>query len=499
MKKGTLIAVGVFAVLLTVALATQDRGNVNVGVPKLELPSIDKSKVSSIEVSGAASALLKKEGGAWQVVDPARPGAAHPADEGQIQSLLQNLADLRATDFVTEKAERLAELDIDAAKGLEVKVQSEGGQGVELVFGKASKSGGAYLRSPRGNQVFVTPSTFPWMLRRAAKEWRKRAFFPATFADLTRVTVTHADGQVLPLELGTDAGWALAASAQLPAAYRFDPDAARQVAATLGSVSAADFLEDPLSDEALGFAGPHTTVKAELKDGKALTLHLGREPALTEADGGAKPSTGMVAARLEGDAQVYLLPAHQAAALRKKVGDLRLTTLLAFDDAKATRVEVLAAGKKTVVAKEAGVWKVVEPKALPAGYEFDPGQVAAQLGALKTFRAARVEEVAAGAQTGLAKPDTYVQVTLDGAPAQTLAFGAVAPNADGQAQVFVKGSIDALTYSVPLPQRARWETGLELFKKPPPAPDFGQGQMRGIENLPPDIRRQIEEQMRQRR
>ncbi|HEX4802126.1 MAG TPA: hypothetical protein VFV14_01365, partial [Myxococcaceae bacterium] len=72
MKKGTLIVIGVFVVLLVIVLATRER-QVSVGVRKLELPAIDKEKVVAIEIGGPKAASLKKEGAGWTVTDPAKP------------------------------------------------------------------------------------------------------------------------------------------------------------------------------------------------------------------------------------------------------------------------------------------------------------------------------------------------------------------------------------------------------------------------------------------
>ncbi|MHB8875778.1 MAG: DUF4340 domain-containing protein [Myxococcaceae bacterium] len=496
MKKGTLIAVGVFAVLLVLVLATRDRGNVNVGVPKLELPVLDKAKVTQVEVSGAKGATLTHGPTGWMVVDPAKPGGPHPADESQVGNLLDTLKDLKAPDFVSERAEKHAEMEIDAAKGLAVKVTADGGGKLDLVFGKAGKAGGSYLRAAGSNQVFLTQSSLPYMLRREASGWRKRGFFPSTFVELSKVTVNLDDGSALPLEVGADGTWALASGTPTPEGFRFDADAARQVGMTLASLSAMDFA-DALPDEAVGLAGAHATVQAQLRDGKTVTVHLGSEPKAAAGDAGPAPAAGMIAVKVEGDPQLYLVPPHQVDALKKRLGDLRQTTLLSFDPEKATRLLVQAGGKKTVVAKEGGAWKVVEPKALPPGFEFDPGQVNAQLGQLKTLRAAKAVEGVSDAQAGLAKPATVVEISLEGAPAQTLKFGGEAPAGPGGPQVYAKGSIDGLTYAVATAQRERLSTGVELFKKPPPPPDFGQGGgIRGMESLPPEVRRQLEEQFR---
>jgi len=52
MKRGTLIALGAFAVLLVLVLATRE-SQVSVGVRKLELPRLDNEKVTALELTGA--------------------------------------------------------------------------------------------------------------------------------------------------------------------------------------------------------------------------------------------------------------------------------------------------------------------------------------------------------------------------------------------------------------------------------------------------------------
>lgn len=482
MKK-TLIAVGVFAVLLVLVLATREK-QVNVGVPKLELPSMDKAKVVSLEVSGPSSASLKKEGGAWSVADPKKPEKKYPAEESQVGSALDALAGLKARDFVTEKAEKHAELELDEAKGLKVKVGQEDGKSLELVFGKGAKSGGVYLRRPGSNAVFVTPSGFPWQVKKDASGWRKRQVVSAKAEEMEKLQVSLEDGSSLALK--QEAG-AWSPGSALPAGFRFDPEAARRIAQQLASLSAQDFVEEGKKDEELGLAGPHATVEAGLKDGKGLKLHLGK----------AKEPNGPVPARLEGDSQAYLLPSWSAQALLKRLDDLRDLSLFSFEVSKANRVVINAGGKRTVAAKEGGAWKVLEPKTLPTGFEFEPAQVDVQLGMIRGVRGLRVVSGVKDAKAGLAKPAASVEVSLEGGGTQSLRLGSELTGPSGGKEIYAKGAADGLLYAMDTYLKSRLESGVELFRKPPPPPDFSQ--MRGLEQLPPDVRQKLEAQLRQQR
>jgi hypothetical protein len=478
-----LIAVGVFAALLVVVLATRDHGNVNVGVAKLELPTVDKAKVTSVEISGAMTATLKKEASGWTVADASK--SFHPADDGQVNSLLEGLKDFKAEDFITDKAERLGELEVEGPKALTLKVFAEGTvPALEVVFGKQGKTGGTYLRTPSGKQVFITRSSLVWSARREANTWRKRGFFPSSLDQVSKVNVKLEDGTVLALESGTDGKWSPGATSPTPAGFRFDPNAAQRLVATLASISAMDFL-----DSAPGVPA-QASVEAWLKDGKSVVLQL--YPELAAVSDGGHPAQAGVPVRVEGDPQVYVIATSQAGELKKRLTDLRDTTLLAFDAAKAQKLVIAAGGKKTVVAKDGAGWKLVEPKAMPAGLEFEPSVVLGQLAALQHLRASAVAAGVTDAQAGFAKPTATVEVSVEGAPVQTVKFGGPAPSG----QLYVKGSADALVYAIDAAARSRFETGVELFKKPPPPP-ANMGQMRGLESLPPDVRRQLEAQLRQ--
>lgn len=562
MNKGTLIALGVFGVLLAVVLATRE-SHVNVGVPKLELPAIDKSKVVSLEMTGAANATLKKDGGSWWVIDPKKPDAKHPVEESQVNAALDALAEFRAPDFVTEKAEKHAEYELSDDKGLRVKVSREGAGAVELVFGKSAQTGGVYVREAGENAVFLTRSNLSWTLKKEPNGWRKRAFVNAKLDEMSKLTVRLPDAS-FTAKRGEDGNWSF--DGTLPDGFRFDSNAVQRIAQQLTSLSAQEFVDASVSDDALGLSGPHAVLEAEFKDGNKKVLHLGlaldpqdstaastlqgqfdaldeaagtkdgkltradleklsqdsgrpeavrkaasrlvedastfarfaKDDALSAADLAAVVKTAStVPARLEGDPQVYLIPTYAAQGLRKKLDDLRDLGLLSFDSQKAQKVVVTAGGKKTVAVKEASGWKLVEPKTLPTGFEFDPAQVGVQLDMLRSTRASRYVPGVTDAKAGLTRPSAQVEIFLEGGGKQTLRFGAELQSPSGAKELYVKGSTDDLLYAIDPYLKSRLETGPELFKKPAPPPNFAGGGMRGLESLPPEVRRQLEAQLRQ--
>ncbi|HYO56992.1 DUF4340 domain-containing protein [Archangium sp.] len=477
MKRATLIALGAFAVLLVLVLATRER-QVSVGVRKLELPRLDKEQVTALELTGARSATLRKEGGGWIVVDPGKPDAKYAADENLVTGAIEALGEVKNPDFVTDRAERLTEYELDDTKGLKLKVIHGSGPAVELMLGKAARNGGVYLRKTGSNDVFAHRGRLDWTVRKELKDWRKRQLVTLKVEELSQLVLRSKDGESVTLKAGANPGeWSLAEGTQTPAGFRFSSQVAQQLAQQLASLYAQDFLEgDAAADSATGLADAHDTLEAQLKDGKKVVVHLGRQP-------DTKDGSATVAARVEGDAQVYQLPQYVASQLRKHLVDFRDLSLLRFDPQKVTKLKVQAGGKAVVVVKEGEGWKVAEPRKLPDGFEFEPSQVGMQLAWLQSLRGTRlVEGQVTNGQAGLASPAALVEVTVEGEPVQTLRLGKEAPGAANSGkELYARSTVDALTYAVAEGVRTRLAQGLDLFKRRPPPPGIaGTGHPSGV-------------------
>lgn len=477
MKRSTLIAVALLVALLGVWWTTREK-EVSVGVAKLELPVVDKSKVTELTITGAQNVVLKKSADAWVVVDPKESTKTYVSDRSTIDDTLTALAEFKGGDFVSRKPENLAGYEIEEPKAVRLKVTQEGGATLELVFGKAAKGGGTYVKAPAKPEVFSTPSRLAYLVRRELKEWRKKQFLELKADELSKLKLRHASGEELVLERGAENNsWVLPAGTKLPQGFRFDSAAAAQIPQQVASLFAQDFgqKEDVTSE---------LTATLESKDGKSTILHLGAE------------KDGVVPVRVEGDEQVYKVGAYMAKNVGKKLDDLRDLTLMSFDPAKVNKLKLEVGAKSAVLQKEGGAWKVVAPKTMPAGFDFDAETVMGQIHRLHGLRGARVELSAAAAKVckGKAvKPLATVELSVEGAATQWVRFGEeLKPD-----ELCVTGSADTLTYAIGKHEKTWLESGLELFKRRPPPPDMSQ--MRGMDQLPPEIRAQFEAQMRQRR
>ncbi|MGQ0506688.1 MAG: DUF4340 domain-containing protein [Myxococcaceae bacterium] len=487
MKKATLVVVGVFAALLIAVFATRG-SQVSVGVKKLALPKLDKSKVTQLSVSGPKNAVLKKEGDAWKV-------DGHAAETSQVEAAIDAINELKDAEFLSDRADKQAGYELDDAKGLKLAVEEGGAKKVDVVLGKASQNGGFYLRKAGSDDVFVYRGRLDYTVRKNADEWRKKQILSLKAEDIQRLILKSKSGAETKVAAGDAPNkWTLEAPAA-PANFRFDPSAPQQIAAQLSSLTAQGFLEGAdAADDKTGLGGPHDSVEAELKDGKKVGVHLGAQP-------DASNSAGTVAAKVDGDPQVYQLPQWIGTSLRKQLPELRDTSLFTFDPAKVKAVRLVAGAKKAVLVKDASGWKVQEPKQLPSGFEFDPQQVENQLAMLRGMRAVKVVDTpVSDARGGFGAPIATVIIEQEGAPTETLKLGKAAPMDAGQttANLYARGSADRNAFLVTDYVKNRLTSGIELFKKQPPPSFGGPGGMKGLESLPPDVRRQLEAQLRAR-
>lgn len=527
---GIVAALLLFVVLLFVVIGLRG-GDDKVGVKELKIEKIDKDKVTKIEVTLPAKkkagddagdgkpaaesdetsqkrqVVLEKDGESWKVFDPAHPDRKFAADEAQVKVALDATGDLGMGDLISTKADKLATYEIDDESGHVVKVHTPAGTALDLVFGRPAKGGGSTVRLAGSNEVFIAKGRLGNVMKKELSAWRKKTLFDIKAEDVARVKTTLADGRFFTVEQekpegapadAADAGpvaapkasWALAEPAELPAGFRLDDTQLGRPAATLASLRAQDFA-DGVSDADAGFDAAHTIVEATTRDGKTLKVHVGKED-----------DKKRVFAKVDGAPQVYLLANYNAKQLAKSLDDLRDLTLLT---AKVEDVEKVAftGSTRVVVERDGDAWKLVEPKTAPAGFEVD--QILPQVNAVLRTRAARVAVDAP--RDAVAKAGPVIELSLKGGKKQALRFGAPLPvdattaaatETKEPREYFVKGGADDLVYVMPAFARNRYDKPAELFKKPalPTGPVGGPGQIPGMDKLPPDVRKKLEESLK---
>jgi hypothetical protein len=201
----------------------------------------------------------------------------------------------------------------------------------------------------------------------------------------------------------------------------------------------------------------------------------------------------VVPVRIEGDAQVYLVLKGSAEPLTQGAASLQDLSLFSFEPAHVKSMSILSGTKALVtVAKDGASWKVIEPKHWTGKSPFDPAQVATRLAEWRRFKALRWDEGAVTEkQAGTNSPSWTARVTLDDGKKQEVRFGKVIgkPADKTPGEQYVKG-VDGQIYVTSEKLKDALAPGVERFVKPPPPPPTRPGQ--GLDSLPADLRRQLE-------
>lgn len=508
-KNSTPFIVGaVFVIMAAAWFATRD-SQPKVGVKTLSIPAVAKDDITKITITvpgkekkpeGAPdtgpvlserepsqTVVLEKDGAGFVV--SAQGGADRFAvDETQLTSLLDAVAELAPGDRIANDKSKLKDFEIDDEQALRIQVEATGKPGIDLLFGRAAKSGGTTVRKQGASDVFVAKGRLGSLAKKDLKAWRKKTIVDSKADALQSVAIEVPGAEPLVLTSSTEpvaeakegetppppkTTWSVSQPATLPAGFRLDATALSRVASSFASLRAVDFA-DGMSDEAAGLSGPHTSITGTLKSGEKITLHLGKVD---------EQKRHVV--RKEGDKQLYLVAEYGAKNVVKSLDDFRDMTLFSAGADDVVSATFSGGGARVVVKKDGGVWTVQEPKKAPP--ELDVGQIAQVVQSALRLRATRYLGDTKPAGSG-----PVVTLALGGGKTQSLRF--FGPVEEGSNDVVAIGA-DGAAYAISSYQKGRYDKPVELFKKPPaPPPGMGGGGggISGLESLPPDVRKKLE-------
>jgi hypothetical protein len=474
MNKTTLLAVAIFVALAAVAVTTM-REKPERGITRISFTALEPARVDRVDIAGPNPIELRRIGDVWKVGDKV-------ADADAASGLLESVTRMQSTELTSRKRERYADLQVDNGKGAHVQLFGKGQTLADFVVG-GSAPGGVYVRV--GDAVYVVRGVYPGTFSRARSTWLDRHIFSDKADDVTRVEIAMSGKPAWTL-VKQDGQWKPEDATVLPAAQRFDPNAARSLAQALVAARALDVLdEDPGADKT-GLGEAPDTLRYTVADG-VRELRLGGE-----AEGGtvyAKAST-------RGD----LLTVGQslARALRKQPPDLRDWTIMAFEPAGATRLSIASDGKKLAFEKVDAGWRIADAsEAQPERFELDPAGVIRRLAGLAAVRAVAEAEPDAAISAGLKKPAAVATIAMADGKTVELAFGAETKHGDDTV-VFARGNVDTHVYLVPTAVRDSVLGGLDTFAKRDDGASFANFDPKKLEGLPPEVReavrKKIEEQ-----
>lgn len=500
MSRNAMISTAIFVVLLVAVVFTRQDG-VKVGVKEMPLDVAKVLPLEAVEITGAKTATLKKAGEDWTVEGPVEIGKDDDkktknvgpvkADQKSIDKMVKAVAELSADSFVTARKEKHEDLQVTDDKGKKVTLKGAG-QSLTLILGRSASGGGFFMRRADSDAVFIGKGGLAAAVNRDVNGWRQRELLPTLEKNAIASITVDAPGaaaftiEKAPTKAGDDgapaakAEFKLAANTEVPAGLRVDNASLGRVAQTLATLRAVEFADDV--DESKAAIGTGGKVVAKTDAGETVEVTFG-----------AADASNRRYAKVKGDPQVYLVSGYARDNVVKKVADHRDLSLFDLKVDAIQRVTFTREGRVVELAKVDGAWTLVSPAELPADFVFDPSTVDGKLSGLLRMKASGL----APANVPSPVDGTVIEVfTTAETPARVL-IGSLPSGSEQNAKAVATTSLDNARYEVAAYVARRYEDALVLFKKVerPPTPPGG-GAMQGLENLPPEIRAQIEAQMR---
>jgi hypothetical protein len=412
MQQKTLIALGALGALAIAAwltLRAPEKGQ-RIGPPPRPIAAFKTVDVKELDLAsngGKDHVVLKYEGGAWRLTQP----APHAADQQLVKTAVEQLEKTTFADVVTENTEKFKDLEVSDDKGAHVIARGEGGKVLFDAWLGKSSSGFTMLRPAGKNEVWQAANLFKYTYAKDPKQWRDHTILDFSRDDVSRLEVAAGAQKLVldripPPDKTSEAKWKV-----VEASVKVDPlddAAANGLTQTLATLKAAEF-DDTSKPEDVGIAAPQVRITATVK-GKPQTLLVGKQ----------KGDDSWVA--LDGNAQLFLVQKYVLERLAIKPMNFRDKTLVKAKEADLTEVDVTVGADALVIKRDGDKWS--------AKGNLDDAKVKGLVGSFDNVVGTGFAETADPKVTGLAKPTGTVVLKLRDKAQVQLKIGAVSNGTD---------------------------------------------------------------------
>lgn len=179
-NKLILLSTAALLLLLTYFLGNLFNPQQNISLsPKPLLPQIEAEQIHTVEFTDAGYSLQRTSNSAeWQVLIE---GESFPADQVQVQSFIETLAELAYYSVAAKDAENWERFSVDSQQSTQLALATNGGAQAEiaLVFGsQVAGSGHQYARISDSDSTYVVDEMSAY-LGRSSGYWSDLSLFPA--------------------------------------------------------------------------------------------------------------------------------------------------------------------------------------------------------------------------------------------------------------------------------------------------------------------------------
>lgn len=470
MKKGTWIVFILVIVLGAVYFLTKNN-DVSVGIKKIEMPKFESKTVDKIEILGKDNVTLVKQNDAWLLdIGTKDQPKLVKADQSNVEALLDAAQQVKHSHYVTNIKEKYEELGFKEGSTTVISLYAGANKAWSIALGKTDAASGRYAKLSDDGDVHVVRGSFWQLTRNDRNDWREREILPLKETDLTSFVIEKNGAPYVTLVKGEGDNWDFAKEQPtLPTNFRVNKSSLASLVRAGINLRANSFV-----DEAKTLSTPILTMKVGAGD----TVHA------VEFFPGPKDD---YLVRRVGDDQIYEVTKFNYERLSKSIDEYRDMSVLTFDKDAITSVTLASGKDRVVLNKIDDKWQIVEPKKLPAQFEFDPNTVEDFLSVLSSVVGLRVATAKDVPQTPTWDKTWLVELLTDKGDKVHFYTGKIKSNTT---DLLIKGNIDNTIY-VTKAGRLSAYTGLNAFKKEefelPPIDE----RTKGFESLPVDVQRKL--------
>jgi hypothetical protein len=328
--------------------------------------NFSREKIDGIVIQNGDDKIdLRRRDKKWRLETPIKD----QADSSLIENLLLDLeswqkdAIIPAKELEADKS-KLNEYGLSKPK-LRLKLRGEDAP-PEILFGKdAALEGKMYVRLENSKETFLAAQSIKKEIEKKAAEFRDRKLTDLITAQVSRVVLKTATGEMELQKKGDH--WEIVK----PLRARGDDQKIADLIAQMTTARIQQFVADDRGDlHPYGLAEPRGSITLFAQDDKSAgrtDSSRGEQGQVLQIGGAAEKEKDQVYVRFSARAFVYTLPKKIEEILNTKPNDVRDRHLVRIDTNILDRITIDAPGKgKTVLARKEENWTIASRKNVPA-------------------------------------------------------------------------------------------------------------------------------------
>ena len=328
--------------------------------------NFSREKIDGIVIQNGDDKIdLRRREKKWRLETPIKD----QADSSLIENLLLDLeswqkdATIRAKELEADRS-KLNEYGLSKPK-LRLKLRGEDAP-PEILFGKdAALEGKMYVRLENSKETFLAAQSIKKEIEKKAAEFRDRKLTDLIAAQVSRVVLKTATGEMELQKKGDH--WEIVK----PLRARGDDQKIADLIAQMTTARIQQFVADDRGDlHPYGLAEPRGSITLFAQEDKSAgrtDSSRGEQGQVLQIGGSPEKEKDQVYVRFSARAFVYTLPKKIEEILNTKPNDVRDRHLVRIDTNILDRITIDAPGKgKTVLARKEENWTIASRKNVPA-------------------------------------------------------------------------------------------------------------------------------------